>query len=62
MGKAKKEYYLALVSLNPYYEKVLLDKKYTSTEFIEAGQELLKLPEYSDFYTFKVLHESEVPE
>lgn len=62
MAREKKEYYLALVNLSPYYEKILTDKKYTSSEFVEAGQELLKLPEYKGFYTFKVYHESEVPE
>lgn len=61
MPRKKKEYYLALINLSPYYEKILFNKKYTESEFVEAGQELLKLPEYASFYTFKVYHESEVP-
>ena len=61
MPRKKKEYYIAMVSISPYYEKILTKKKSRQDEFVEAGQELLKLPEYSEFYTFKVYHESEVP-
>jgi hypothetical protein len=62
LPRKKKEYYIALISISPYYEKILFNKKYTFEEFVDAGQELLKLPEYSTFHTFKVYHESELPE
>lgn len=61
MPREKKEYYIALVSISPYYEKILTDKKYTFSEFVDAGQELLKEEEYQGFYTFRVYHKDELP-
>jgi len=60
--KEKKEYYIAMVSISPYYEKILTKKKYGFSEFVDAGQELLKQEEYQGFYTFKVYHKDELPE
>ena len=60
MPKEKKEYYIALISISPYYEKILFDKKYKQSEFVEAGIELVK-EQQGKYATFKVYHESEVP-
>lgn len=62
MPREKKEYYIALVSISPYYEKILTNKKYTFSEFVDAGQDLLKQEEYQKYDTFRVYHKDELPE
>ena len=55
MAREKKEYYLALVNLSPYYEKILSDKKYTSSEFVEAG--VVSAPEAQNMFLTRNLQE-----
>ena len=60
MPREKKEWCIALISITTYYEKIL-KKKYKTSEFVDAGKELLQQPEYKDFDTFRVYHINEVP-
>lgn len=62
MPREKKEYYIALVSISPYYEKILTKKKYGFSEFVDAGKELLQQEEYQKYDTFRVYHKDELPE